>query len=89
MIIGDGRVGKTCLLQRFNEDTFTEDHNPTIFDTLYRDIDHEGETRRIGLVFHLEIKNSINWLNLEGASILQAGMNMHICAIFPPQKEEL
>ena len=56
MIIGDGRVGKTCLLKRFNEDTFTEDHNPTILDTLYRDIDHEGETRRIGLVFHLEIK---------------------------------
>ena len=47
VIIGDGKIGKTCLLKRFNEDTFTEDHNPTILDTFYRDIDHEGETRRI------------------------------------------
>ena len=47
VIIGDGKIGKTCLLKRFNEDTFTEDHNPTIFDTFYRDIDHEEEMRRI------------------------------------------
>ena len=52
MIIGDGSIGKTCLLQRFNYDTFVEDHHPTIFDSHYRSIDHGGRTHGLRLVFH-------------------------------------
>ena len=30
IIIGDQKVGKSTLLQRFTDDTFTEDHEPTV-----------------------------------------------------------
>ena len=68
MIVGDGSIGKTCLLERFNYDTFTEDHNPTIFDSLKRSIDHEGQSHSIRLVFSFfKIDIYINWMENEGA----------------------
>ena len=30
VFIGDSSVGKTCLLTRFSEDRFSQDHMPTI-----------------------------------------------------------
>merc|ERR1712086_446058 len=32
IIIGDGAIGKTCLVARFNKDGFTDNYEPTMFD---------------------------------------------------------
>ena len=82
MIIGDGSIGKTCLLQRFNYDTFVEDHLPTIFDSHYRSIDHEGRTHSLRLVFPFETDNRINRMATEGASTHRAKKIMNVFAMF-------
>ena len=33
IVIGDGACGKTCLLLRFENDTFSDSYVPTIFET--------------------------------------------------------
>ena len=50
VIIGDGCVGKTCLLQRITDDNFTEDHYPTILDNFHREIDNDGQNVRVRFV---------------------------------------
>jgi len=34
VVIGDGNVGKTCILVRFARETFEDTHTPTVFDSL-------------------------------------------------------
>ena len=103
VIIGDSGIGKTCLLQRINNDEFTEEHNPTILDSFYRNIDHDGETRRIRLVLFvsgshdpngsfdlvsgLGLEN--NWMTFEGVSTQPAITITTIFAILLHQTEEL
>ena len=41
VIIGDGNVGKTCLLGAFEGKQFNEDqYEPTIFHTTSKEMDH-------------------------------------------------
>ena len=41
VIIGDGAVGKTCLLDRFEKDEFTADvYTPTVFHNTMKEMDH-------------------------------------------------
>ena len=103
MIIGDSGIGKTCLLQRINHDEFTEDHNPTILDSFYRNIDHNGETRRIRLVylsvrdprsqdlliFGSGLRLDNNWMPFEGVSTQPAITITTTFAMLPHQTEEL
>ena len=55
MIIGDGSIGKTCLLQRITDDNFTVDYRPTIMENFYPNIEHDGQNHRIRLIFQYKI----------------------------------
>lgn len=41
VIIGDGNVGKTCFLQRFIQNKFSEIYTPTVFETIEKQVQIE------------------------------------------------
>lgn len=45
-VVGDGGVGKTCLLQKFMMDTIPDDYTPTVFENHSFQMVVEGETVR-------------------------------------------
>ncbi|XP_063721067.1 ras-related C3 botulinum toxin substrate 1-like [Symsagittifera roscoffensis] len=49
VLVGDGTVGKTCLLLRLTEDKFAYDYLPTVFDTRNYHLTIEGETYSLEL----------------------------------------
>ena len=40
VIIGDGNVGKTCLLEVFEKGEFVEGYRPTVFHNSEKEIEH-------------------------------------------------
>lgn len=51
LLIGDSGVGKSCLLLRFADDTYTESHISTIgVDFKIRTIELEGKTVKLQIV---------------------------------------
>ncbi|RUS77922.1 hypothetical protein EGW08_014318 [Elysia chlorotica] len=49
VVVGDGAVGKTCLLTSFCENTFPEDYVPTIFDNTTVDVRVDNKDVTLGL----------------------------------------
>lgn len=47
--VGDGAVGKTCLLIKFVNDEFMPDHVPTVFDNHAKFITHEDQLVNMSL----------------------------------------
>eukprot|EP00474_Spongospora_subterranea_P010499 CRZ10957.1 hypothetical protein [Spongospora subterranea] len=47
--IGDGSVGKTCLLISYTSNTFPEDYSPTVFDSYETHIDLSGSKIHLSL----------------------------------------
>ena len=45
--IGDGSVGKTCLIKRFVHNTYTEDFQASTFDNYEKELNYEGKTYRL------------------------------------------
>merc|ERR1711953_576438 len=43
VVVGDGASGKTSLLQRFSENTFTADYTPTIFENRSKHVNIDGK----------------------------------------------
>ena len=48
-MVGDGAVGKTCLLISYSTNKFPEDYVPTIFDNYAVNVQIGGETYTLGL----------------------------------------
>lgn len=49
MAVGDGAVGKTCLLYSYMNNQFPETYVPTVFDNYSLDVEIDGKTIQLGL----------------------------------------
>lgn len=51
VIVGDGAVGKTCLIMAYAENSFPEGYVPTVFDTYSMSIDLKPDDKKIIEIF--------------------------------------
>lgn len=47
--VGDGAVGKTCLLLAYAANTFTDEYLPTVFDNYSANVMYKDQTISLGL----------------------------------------
>jgi len=49
VVVGDGAVGKTCLLISYIENKFPHEYVPTVFDNYEKEIEYQGEEVKLSL----------------------------------------
>jgi len=49
VVLGQGGVGKTCLILRLRNDEFDENYVPTLQDTYHKDLNIDGKSVKLGM----------------------------------------
>jgi hypothetical protein len=77
LLIGDSGVGKSCLLLRFADDTYTESYISTIgVDFKIRTIELEGKTVKLQIVSAISCP-ALPWRGVEGCGRELSPRRMH------------